>query len=171
MLTNASPVKAMVLPVIMYGCESWTVEKAEHQRIDAFELWCWRRLESPLDCKEIQPVHSKETSPGCSLEGQMLRLKLQYFGYLMQTVDSWKRLWCWEGLGAGGDGDDRWLDGWMSSLMWWTWVWVNSGSWWWRGRPGMLRFMGSQRIRHDWVIELNWYRVIVTIFLNSIYMH
>ena len=64
--------------------------------------------------------------------------------------------WCWEGFGAGGEGDDRGWDGWMASLTWWTWVWVNSGSWWWTGRPGVLQFMGSQRVRHDWVTELNW---------------
>ena len=66
------------------------------------------------------------------------------------------RLWCWEGLGAGGEGDDRGWDGWMASGTWWTWVWVNSGRWWWTGRPGVLRFMGSQRVRHDWATELNW---------------
>ena len=68
----------------------------------------------------------------------------------------WKRPWCWEGLGAGGEGDDRGWDGWMASLTQWTWVWVNSGNWWWTGRPGVLRFMGSQRVGHDWVTELNW---------------
>ena len=68
----------------------------------------------------------------------------------------WKRLWCWEGLGAGGKGDDRGWDGWMQSLTWWTWVWVNSRSWWWTGRPGVLRFMGSQRVGHNWTTELNW---------------
>ena len=67
-----------------------------------------------------------------------------------------KRLWCWEGLGAGGEGDDRGWDGWMTSLTRWTWVLVNSRSWWWTGRPGVLRFIGSQRVRHDWVTELNW---------------
>ena len=80
-------VKAMVFPVVMYGCESCTVKKAERQRIDGFELWCWRRLENPLDCKEVQSI-LKEVSPGCSLEGMMLKLKLQYFGHLMQRVDS-----------------------------------------------------------------------------------
>ena len=68
----------------------------------------------------------------------------------------WKRLWCWEGLGAGGKGDNRGWDGWMASPTQWTWVWVNSGSWWWTGRPGVLRFMGSQRVGHDWATELNW---------------
>ena len=73
-----------------------------------------------------------------------------------EELNHWKRLWCWEGLGAGGEGDNRGWDGWMESLTWWTWVWVNSGSWWWTGRPGVLWFMGSQRVGHDWVTELNW---------------
>ena len=73
-----------------------------------------------------------------------------------EELTHWKRLWCCEGLGAGGEGDDRGWDGWMASLTWWTWVWVNSGSWWWTGRPGVLRFMGSQRVRHDWVTDLIW---------------
>ena len=87
-ITLPTKVKAMVFPVVMYECESWTIKKAESQRIDAFELWCWRRLESLLDCKEIQPVHSKGDHPGCSLEGMMLKLKLQYFGHLMRRTDS-----------------------------------------------------------------------------------
>ena len=73
-----------------------------------------------------------------------------------KELTRWKRPWCWEGLGAGGEGDDRGWDGWMASLTQWTWVWVNSGSWWRTGRPGVLRFMGSQRVRHDWATELNW---------------
>ena len=75
---------------------------------------------------------------------------------ICEELTHWKRLWCWEGLGAGGEGDDRGCDGWMASLTRWRWVWVNSGSWWWTGRPGVLRFMGSQRVGHDWVTELNW---------------
>ena len=73
-----------------------------------------------------------------------------------QELTHWKRLWCWEGLGAGGEGDDRGWDGWMASPTRWMWVWVNSGSWWWTGRPGVLRFMGSQRVGYDWATELNW---------------
>ena len=72
-----------------------------------------------------------------------------------EELTYWKRLWCWEGLGAGGEGDDRGWDGWMASLTWWAWVWVNSGSWWWTGRPGVLQFMGLQRVGHDWATELN----------------
>ena len=86
----------------------------------------------------------------------MLRLKLQYFGHLMQRVDSLEKTLCWEGLGARGEGDDRGWDGWMASLTRWIWVWVSSGSWWWIGRPGVLRFMGSQRVGHNWATELNW---------------
>ena len=141
----------------MYECESWTVKKAERRRIDAFELWFWRRLlRVPWTARRSSQSILKEISPGISLEGMMLKLKLQYFGYLMWRVDSLERLWCWEGLGAGGEGDDRGWDGWMASLTWCMWVWVNSGSWWWTGRPGMLWFMGSQRVRHDWATELNW---------------
>ena len=147
----------MVFPLVMYGCESCTVKKAECQRIDPFELWCWRRLlRVPWTARRFNQSILKETSPGCSLEGLMLKLKLQYFGHLMWRVDSWKRLWCWEGLGAGREGDGREWDGWMASLTWWTWVWVNSGSWWQTWRPGVLRFMGSQRVGHNWVTELNW---------------
>ena len=85
-------------------------------------------------------------------------LESRLFLILMMPIG---RLWCWEGLGAGGEGDDRRWDGWMESLTQWTWVWVNSGSWWWTGRPGVLWFMGSQRVGHDWVTELNWTELIV----------
>ena len=123
--------------------------------------WCFwtlaleKTLKSPLDCKEIQPSILKEISSWCSLEGLMLKLKLQFFGHLMWRVNSLEKLWCW-GLGAGGEGDDRGWDGWMGSPTWWTWVWVNSGSWWWTGRPGMLWLMESQKVGHDWVNELDW---------------
>ena len=80
-----------------------------------------------------------------------------------EELTHWKRAWCWEGLGAGGEEDDRVWDGWMASLTQWTWVWVNSGSWWWTGRPGVLRFMGSQRVGHDWEIELSWTELIIHI--------
>ena len=147
----------MVFPVVMYGCESWTVKKAERRRIDAFELRCWRRLlRVPWSARRSNQSILKEINPGIFLEGMMLKLKLQYFGYLMRRVTHWKRLWCWEGLGAGVEGDDRGWDGWMASRTQWTWVWVNSGRWWWTGRPGVLRFMGSQRVGHDWATELNW---------------
>ena len=112
-------------------------------------------LRVPWTARRSNQSILKEISPGCSLEGMMLKLKLQYLGHLMQRADSLeKTLMGWEGLGAGGEGDDRGWDGWMVSPTRCTWVWVNSGSWWWTGRPGVLRFMGSQRVRHDWATEL-----------------
>ena len=140
----------------MYGCESWTVKKAEHWGIDAFELWCWRRLlRVPWTARRSNQSILKEISPGISLEGMMLKLKFQYFGHLMRRVDSLEKT-----LMLGGDGGRRrrgrqrmrWLHGITDSM---EWVWVNSGNWWWTGRPGMLQFMGSQRVGHDWVTELN----------------
>ena len=146
------------LPVVMYGCESWTVKKAECRRIDAFELWCWRRLlRLPWTARRSNQSILKEISPEISLEGMMLKLKLQYLATSWEELSYWKRLWCWEGLGAGGEGDDRGWDGWMASLTRWMWVWVNSGSWWWTGRrAGVLPFMGSQRVGHDWATDLIW---------------
>ena len=101
-------VKAMVFPVVMYGCEIWTVKKDECGRIDAFELWCWRRLLIvPWTARRSNQSILKETSPGCSLEGLMLKLKLQYFGHLMGRVDSLKKTLMMGGIGARGEGDDR----------------------------------------------------------------
>ena len=105
-------VKAMVFPVVMYGCQSWTIKKAEHQRIDTFELWCWRRfLRVPWTTRRSNQSILKEISPGYSLEGLMLKLKLQYFGHLMWQTDSFERPWCGERLKAGGEGDDSGCDG------------------------------------------------------------
>ena len=150
-------VKAMVFPVVMYGCDSWTVKKAERQRIDAFELWCWRRLlRVPWTARRFNQSILKEISPGWSVEGMMLKLKLQYFGNLMRRVDSLEKTLMLGGIRGRrrrGWQRMRWLDGITDSM---TWVWVNSGSWWWTGRPGVLQFMGSQRVRHDWATELNW---------------
>ena len=116
-----------------------------------------KTLESPLDCKEIQPVHPKGDQswvfigrPSCwSLNSNTLATWCEELTHL-------KRPWCWERLKAAGEGDDRGWNGWMASLTRWTWVWVDSGSWWWTGRPGVPWFMGSQRVGHDWVTELNW---------------
>ena len=124
-------VKAMVFPVVMYGCESWTIKKAECQRIDAFELWCWRRfLRVPWTARRSNQSILKEISPGYSLEGRVLKLKLQYLATWCEELTHWKRPWCWERFRAGGEGDNRGWDGWMASPTWWTWVWVNSGSYW-----------------------------------------
>ena len=134
-----------------------TVKKAERWRTDAFELWCWRRLlRVPWTARRSNQSILKEISPGISLEGMMLKLKLQYCGHLMRRVDSLEKTLMLGGIGGRRRRDDRGWDGWMASLTRWMWIWVNSGSWWWTGRPGMLRFMGSQRVGHDWVTELNW---------------
>ena len=141
----------------MYGCESWTVKKAERWRIDAFELWCWRRLLwVPWTARRSNQAILKEISPGISLEGMMLKLKLHYFGHLMRRVDSLQKTLMLGGIGGmrrRGQHRMRWLNG---ITDWWMSVWVNSGRWWWTGRPGMLQFMGSQRVGHGWVTELNW---------------
>ena len=149
--TKVRLVKDMVFPVVMYGCESWTVKKAEHRRIDAFELCCWRRLlRVPWTARRSKQSILKEISPGCSLEGLMVKLKLQYFGHLMKRTDFLEIFpWCWERLKVGGEGDNREWDGWMASPTQWTWVWVNSRSWWWTRRPGVLQSMGSQRVGHN----------------------
>ena len=141
----------------MYACESWPIKKAEGWRTDAFELWCWRRLlRVPWTTRRSNQSILKEISPEYSLEGLMLKLKLQYFlATWYEELTHLKRPWCWERLKVGGEGDNRGWDGWMASPTQWTWVWVNSGSWWWTGRPGMLHSMESQRVRHDWVTELN----------------
>ena len=146
----------MVFPVVRYGYESWTVKKAERRRIDAFEVWCWRRLlRVPWTARRSNQSILKEISLACSLEGLMLKLKRQYFGHLMWRADSW----CWEGLGAGREVDDRGWDGWMASLIQWTCVWVDSKSWWWTGRPGVLQFMGSQS-----QTQLNWTECLLHIW-------
>ena len=163
MPTQVRLVKAMVFPVVMYGCESWSIKKAECWRIDAFELWCWRRfLRVPWTAWRSNQSILKEISPEYSLEGLMLKLKLQYFGHLMQRTDSFEKtlmLGKIEGKRRGWQ-KMRW-DGWMASLTQWTWVWVNSGRWWRTGKPGMLQSMGSQRVGHDWVTEQQqhyWYK-------------
>ena len=147
----------MVFPVVMYGCESWTVMKAERWRIDAFELWCWRRLlRVPWTARTSNQSILKEISPGCSLEGWCWGWNSESLPTSCEELTHWKRPWCWEGLGTGGEGDGRGWDGWMASPTLWTWVWVNSGSCWWTVRPGVLQFMGSQRAGHDWASELKW---------------
>ena len=164
-------VKAIVFPVVMYVCKSWTVKKAERWRIHAFELWCWRRLlRVPWDARRSNQSILKEMNPEYSLEGLMLKLKLQYLATWYEELTHWKRSWCWESLRAGGEGDDRGWDGWIASPTQWTWVWVDSKSWWWTGRPGVLQFMGLQRVGHNWVTELNWVRESSFILLGVLFI-
>ena len=151
-------VKAMVLPVVMYGCESWTIKKAECWRIDGFELWCWRRLlRVPWTARRFNQSTLKEISPEYSLEGLMLKLKLQYFDHLIRRADSFEKTLMLGKIKDGRRRDDRGWGGWMASPTQQTWVWVNSGSWWWTGRPGMLQSMRSQRVGYDWATELNFH--------------
>ena len=120
-------VKAVVFPVVMYGCESWTVKKAEHQRINALELRCWRRLlRVPWTAWRSNQSILKEISPEYSLKGLMLKLKLQYFDHLMRRANSWENTWCLEALQAKGEEDDRGGHGYIESLIHWTWIWANS---------------------------------------------
>ena len=158
LLTKVRLVKVMVFPVGMYGCESWTVKKAEHRRIDAFEVWCWRRLlRVPWTARRSnQSILKGDQSWVFTGRTWCWSWNSNTLATSCEELPHWKRPWCWEGLGAGGKGHDRGWDGWMASLTQWTWVWVKSGSWWWTRRPGVLRFMGSQRVWHNWATELNW---------------
>ena len=154
LLAKVRLVKAMVFPVVMYGCESWNIKKAEYQRIDAFELCCWRRLWESLDCKEIKPVNPKgnqfwiftgktdaeaETPILCPPDGK---------NWLIWKDPDAGNDWRQEEKGTT---EDEMVS---PSPTRWTWVWVNSGSWRWTRRPGMLQSMGLQRVRHDWATEL-----------------
>ena len=144
----------------------WKLDRKESW---ARKNWCFwtvvleKTPESLLDCKEIQPVHPKGNQSWIFIR------RTWCWSSNTITLATWceevthlKRPWCWERLKAGGEGDDRGWDGWIASLTQWTWVWVDSGSWWWTGRPGVLQSMGSQRVRHDWATELNWDQFWIT---------
>ena len=155
--TKVRLVKAMVFPVVMYGCESWTLKKAECQRIDAFELWWRRLLKVPWTARRSNQSILKELSPEYSLQGLMQKLKLQYFGHLMWRAHPFEKILILGKIEGRRRRDDRGWDGWMASPTQWTWVWVNSGSWWWTGKPGVLQSMGLQSWTRlsDWT-ELKW---------------
>ena len=140
-------VQAIVFPVVMYGCESWTIKKAEHQRIDAFELWCWRRLlRVPWTARRSNQSILKEISPEYSLERLMLKLKLQYFDHLMRRSTHWKRPWCWERLKVKGEEGSKGWDGWMVSPIQWTWIWAHPGRQWRTGEPGRYSPWGGKEL-------------------------
>ena len=155
----------------MYECDIWTIKKTEHQRIDAFKLWCWgrllrvpwtaRRSNQSILRKWILNIHCKDWC--WSWSSNTLATWCKKLTYL-------KRPWCWERLKAVGEGDDRGWDGWMASPTQWTWVWASSGSWWWTGRPGVLQSMGSQGVGHDWATELNWTELIANLFILLIFI-
>ena len=154
LLAKVHLVKAMVFPIVMYGCESWIIKKAESWRIDVFELWCWESLESPLDYKEIKPVnpkghHSWQFTERTDAEAETPIL-------WQPDAKNWLigKDWCWERLKAGGEGDDRGWDVWMASQTQWAWVWASFKNRWWTRKPGVLQSMGSQRAGHEWVTEL-----------------
>ena len=161
MPTKVCRVKATVFPVVMYGCESWTVRKAECRRIDAFKLWCWRRLlRVPWTARRSNQSILKEINPDYSLEG--LKLKLQYFGHWWtDSVGKTLMLGKFEG---GRRGDDRGWDGWMASPTQWTWVWASTRSWSWTEKPGVLPSTGSQRVRHD--LETEQQQILIFSLLN-----
>ena len=154
----------------------WVLDSKESW---ALKDWCFwivvleKTLDSPLDCKKIQSVHPKEDQFWVFI-GRCWSWCRSWNSNNLATwceeLTHWKRPWCWERLRAGGEGDDRGWDGWMASLTRWTWVWVNSGSWWWTGRPGVLQFMGSQRVGHDLATKLNWTEYFFTLHVSSIFI-
>ena len=146
----------------------WELDYKESRVLKNWCFWTMvleKTLKSPLDCKEIQLVHSKGNQSWVLIGRIDVEAETPILWHLMQELTDLKRPWCWEILRAGGEGDDRGWDGWMASLTQWTWVWVNSRSWWWTGRPGVLRFMQSQRVGHDsdWTV-LRVFKWVVTMF-------
>ena len=159
----------------MYGRESWTIKKAEWWRINALELWCWRRLlrvpwtarrSNQSILKEISPIHWKDWFWSWNSNA---------LATWCEELTHWKRPWCWERLKAGVEGDDIGWEGWMASPTRWTWVWASCGSWWWTGKPGVLQSMGSQRVGQDWAsesIQLNneWCCTSLHVFISRLYV-
>jgi len=160
-------VKAMVFPVVTYGCETWIIKKAECQRTDAFELWCWRRLLRV-------PWTGGWGDQTINSQGNQSWIFIGSTDVKPETPILWppdaknwlKRLWCWERLKAGGEGDDKGWYGWMASWTQWTWDWASSRNWWWTGKPGVLQSMGLQKVGHDWATELNWTELIIMLIAD-----
>ena len=154
--TKVHLVKAVVFLVVMYGCESWTKRKLSSKELMLLNCGVGEDLRVPWTARRSSQSILKEISPEYSLEGLIWSWSFNPLATWCKELIHWKRLWCWERLKAGGEGDDRGWDGWMASLTGWTWVWASSGSWWWTGKPGVLQSMGLQRVGHDWVTELSW---------------
>ena len=158
----------MVFPLVMYGCESWTIKKAEHQRTDTFELWCWRKLlRVPWNARLNQSI-LKEINLEYSLEGLMLRLKPQYFGHIMGRANSLQKTMTLGKIKGRKRRDNREWDGWMASPTQWTWVWASSRTWWRTGKPGMLQSMGLQSrtwISH-WTATTYWQILLINPEVN-----
>ena len=153
----------------------WELDCEERWAPKNWSLWTVvleKILESPLNCKEIQPVHSKGDHSWVFIgRTDAKSWNSSTLATWCKELSNWKRLWCWEGLGARGEGDDRVWDGWMASPTQWTWVWVNSGSWWRTGRTGVLRFMGLQRVGHDWATKLNWnWYSLSCVYISRVYI-
>ena len=166
-LTKVCIAKSMVFLVIMYGCESWAINKAEHQRTDAFKLWCWRRLlRVSWTVRRSNQSILKEINPEYSLGG--LRWSSNTLAPWYKVPLHWKRPWCWERLKAKGEeGNGDW-DGWMALPTQWTWTWANSRRWWGTGKPGMLQPMGLGRVRHDLATE--WQdKSLIDFYLVAVY--
>ena len=152
--TKVHLVKVMVFPLVMYGCESWTIKKAECWKFGAFKLVLEKTLESPLGFKEIKPVNPKGNQPWIFIGRTDAEAETPILcPSECEELTPWKRPWCWERFRAGREGGNREWDGWMASLTQWTWVWANSGRHLRTGKPGMLPFMGSQIVGHDWASE------------------
>ena len=165
LLTKVHLVKAMVFPVVMYGCESWTAKKAEHWRIDAFELWCWRRLlRVPWTARRSNQSILRRSVLNIHWKDWCWSWSSNTLAIWSEELSLWTRPWCWERLKPGEEGDNWGWDGWMASLTWWTWVWVNSGSWWWTGMPGVLQSMGSQSRT-----QLSDWTELIPLYMNKLF--
>ena len=153
-------VKAVVFPAVTYSCESWTIKKAEHQRTDAFKPSCWRRLRVLWTAGRSNQSTLREINPEYSLKGLTLKLRLQYFGHLIQMANSLEKSLVLGKIEGRGEEGIRGWDGSMVSSMQWTQRCANFGWWWREGRHGMLQSMGSQRVRHDWVTEQQQFKTL-----------
>ena len=155
--TKVHLVKPIVFPLVMHGCVTWAIKKSDCWRIDAFKLWCCRRLlRVPWIARKSNQSILKEISPNIHWRDWCWNWNSNTLATWGKEPTLWKRSWCLWGFKVGGEEGDRGWDGWMTSLTQWTWVWMDSGSLWWTGRPGVWWFVGSQRVGHDWVTELNW---------------